>query len=192
MCYKPTPSFITTNQKILTIYGQDYYCVMPLKMSQSEILWDGSAHRCCCLCKHWDFSINHLRNFWPTGWVWVYISDRYSNTVAWCGSGYVIVIKEQTSAPRLFPNSYITLSYSASTTDNVKIACLHYKSLDFIKPLAIACTDSSHCCMQWNGWCLDFRLLFLSDEFLGINLNSLIVNLCRVSTQYLHESLKLH
>ncbi len=222
MCYKPTPSFITTNQKSLTIYGQDYYCVMPLKMSQSEILWDGSAHRCRCLCKHWDFSINHLRNFWPTGWVWVYISDRYSNTFTWCGSGYVIVIKEQTSAPRLFPNSYITLmrqilrktqykrvgcfypdfqtgeetsgvdGYSASTTDNVKIACLHYKSLDFIKLLAIACTDSSHCCMQWNGWRLDFRLLFLSDEFLGINLNSLIVILCRVSTQYLHKSLKLH
>lgn len=180
--YKPTPSFITTNQKSLTIYGQDYYCVVPLKMLQSEILWDGSAHRCRCLCKHWDFSINHLTETFdpPVGFEY-HISDCYSNTFALCDSGYyVIVIKEQTSALRLFP-SYITLmrqilwetqckwvgcfypdfqtgeetsgvdGYSASTTDNVKTACLHYKSLDFIKPLANACAYSSHCCMQWNG-----------------------------------------
>lgn len=92
------------HQKSLTIYGQDYYCLVPLLMSQSEILWDGSAHRCRCLCKHWDFSINHLTETFdpPVGFEY-HISDRYSNTFAWCGSGYyVIVIKEQTSALRLF------------------------------------------------------------------------------------------
>jgi len=38
MYYKSTPSFITTNQKSLTIYRQDCYYLVPFMMSPFEIL----------------------------------------------------------------------------------------------------------------------------------------------------------
>lgn len=102
------PVLLLLIRKALPFMDRTVIVWCPLWCHSLKSFWDGSAHR--CLCKQWDFSINHLAQTFdlPVGFEY-HISDCYSDTFAWCSSGYVIVIKEQTSALRLFSNSYITL-----------------------------------------------------------------------------------
>lgn len=77
------PVLLPLIRKALPFIGRTVIVWCPLWCHSLKSLWDGSAHR--CLCKHWDFSINHLAQTFDllVGFKY-HISDCYSDTFAWC------------------------------------------------------------------------------------------------------------